>query len=268
MSNSGNDPHELLDAIQANRPVETPEEAAQQRNLLQRLLATLDPSGPFDEAILEALNELLDADSPGQNDGDLGETDLEGLFRRFIRGQIDTTSLPIGQVGEAAESISANRTGRGFFSTWAGDFAVTVQAAENITEGDPIVIAGQGNRVVADAGADPLTGVAYPARWDLIESDDVDIEAGEVDTILDLEVDRSRAWVETGTVSAQYSEYQYIIDGQPLLDEPITRPLGLFNDRYRFHKPILVRNTLEIRVGRGSGAPGPETYYSNIVFSR
>jgi len=97
------------------------------------------------------------------------------------------------------------------------------------------------------------------------DSGKVEVEPGEEKVILETETPSQVGLREIGTNDVTYTMYQYEIDGEDMLTNPILKPLGLYNDRYEFPEPVRVKSKLKVKVMREEDASAPEEYFSNAV---
>jgi len=111
-------------------------------------------------------------------------------------------------------------------------------------------------------------GVApiQPDNWVEVSTEqDVTINPGETKTVLEV---RDSGWLwEVGVNDETYSTYMLVVDGTEI-EEPQPQPWGLYNDPYRFPKPIEFGSSVEIRVERHSDAPGPAVYYAKVRYEK
>lgn len=94
---------------------------------------------------------------------------------------------------------------------------------------------------------------------------DVTIQPGETETVLEAQVNGGAALHSIGTNDETYSLYQYKIDGEAILNEPLPKPLGLYNSMFKFPIPLEVENKVEVEITRTEDSPSPSSYYSNMV---
>jgi len=117
--------------------------------------------------------------------------------------------------------------------------------------------------IIADSmGAAPM----QPDDWvEVTTEEDVVINPGEEKTVLEV---RDSGWLwEVGVNDETYSTYKLFVDGS-LIEKPQPQPWGLYNDPYRFPKPIEFGSSIEIRVERHSDAPSPAAYYAKVRYEK
>jgi hypothetical protein len=93
----------------------------------------------------------------------------------------------------------------------------------------------------------------------------VTISPGETKEVLTASFNNEVGLYEVGTNDETYSEYQYYIDGEALLESRIPKPLGLYDTRFEFPRPLRVTSSFTVEVRRSSAAPGSADYFSNAV---
>lgn len=184
MSHRPRDPNVILRELRQRQPPRTPEEVRDQWNLIEQLIASITPDDEIQFAILETLQQIVDqAQAGGGVSGD-GLQEVIALLRQQVRGQIDTTALPIGQTGQILEDVQAGNQGTALFETWAGDVLAAVQANEDVTDGDRVVVVQDGNVVdPAESVEKVLTGGGerdFSLDRDL---DAVDISNSQTETV-------------------------------------------------------------------------------------
>jgi hypothetical protein len=239
----------------------TIEDVEQEISLVESLMEGLSSDDEFLQAILHnsrmmgmVLGQMVEGSDPN-----LG---------------FDRMDMPDGYVGIAIEDITSGSTGGSIFSANGSNIFTTITAGEKINEGDVVVISGGDNKAtrlteVDDSylsiGKIEYSGVEA-AGWELDETpSDVTVSPGESATVLEVQASRQKFWWETGTNDETYTTYQYVVDGEKMLDDPISQPLGLYNDMFRFSAPITFRDSLEIKVNRGESAPGDKDYFSKVI---
>lgn len=272
------DDHRLiLREIQQSQP-QTVDEVYDQLNLIQRLAAVLDADSEFNAAILEAINSLAEAmegmDSGGGGGGGINRV-IE-LLEAQVQGRVQTTNLPVGISGRAAEEIPNEGSGIAVFQISGSNYTVEVTANEDIGKRDPVVVTGEGNEVslitdVGDVLGDELIGAAEDFNYTETQTEEtpdgnVEIEPGETRTVVEGEILDSGFWLLVGTNDETYSRYRYFVGGQPVFEQALKQPLGLYNDPFRFPKALSVDGNIEVRVTRDESAPGPQEYFSKIAY--
>lgn len=98
--------------------------------------------------------------------------------------------------------------------------------------------------------------------------EDVTIEPGDTETVLSVSVNGGGSLQSIGTNDETFSLYQYNVDGESILPEPLPKPLGLYNSMFEFPVPLSVGERLEVEVTRQEDAPAPQSYYSNAVIMK
>jgi hypothetical protein len=242
----------------------TIEDVEQEISLVESLMEGLSSDDEFLQAILHnsrmmgmVLGQMVEGSDPN-----LG---------------FDRMDMPDGYVGIAIEDITSGSTGGSIFSANGSNIFTTITAGEKINEGDVVVVTGDSNKAtrlteVDDSylsiGKIEYSGVGS-AGFDVIESEsDVTIQPGETKTVLSADFNSQTFWWETGTNDETYSTYEYLVDGDNLLDQSNSQPLGLYNDMYRFPAPITIGGNVEIKVTRDGSAGGPQDYYSKITVTQ
>jgi len=117
------------------------------------------------------------------------------------------------------------------------------------------------------------TALSNAGAFDFLDTDfqfsgqggNVTIAPGETKEVLSGSFNGDVGLYEVGTNDETYSRYQYYIDGETLLEAPIPKPLGLYNSRFEFPKPLKVTSSFKVEVTRDSAAPGSADYFSNAV---
>lgn len=181
-------------------------------------------------------------------------------------------NMPVGAVGIAAESISENDTGVASFQLRGSVVAARVRAEQDTDSGAPVRVIAPGN-IVEPQGAVARSllgfdGSLNAGAFEVTETDrnnPVEIEPGEEKEVLSLGL-RGGDILKIGTVSRTYSLYNYEIDGEEVLEEPLSQPLGVFNDPFRFPQPLSIDRSFKVKIKRTSDASGAETYFSKAVY--
>lgn len=146
------DPRRLLQRAKSSGDV------WQQLNLIERALAAIDPTTEYQAAVLDALNETLDAlkQTGGSGAGagagagggvgaDQRLTQVVNLLEQLVMGRVDTTDLPLGNEGEARVTIASGDEGLASMEFAGGRYAALVKAKEDIDKFDDIRIVEEGN---------------------------------------------------------------------------------------------------------------------------
>lgn len=242
----------------------TPKEVRRELNILENIESIIDSDDEFLQAILH--NQKI-----------TGMLVLQMMERGGPDGGISRTNIPNGHVGISIDDISTGSTGGAIFSANGSNIYANISAKEDINREDVVVVTGEGNKVTRlteidgsylSIGKIDFSGIES-GGFDVHQTENnVTIGPGESKVVLDVAFNSQTFWWETGTNDETFSTYEYIVDGDNLMDNPNTQPLGLYNDMYRFPTPIVVSDSLQIKVNRNSSAGGNEDYYSKITITR
>lgn len=256
------------------RQPQTPEEVAEQLNLIERLVGALDPRDDYDRAILEAINALREAVDP---DAGVSPDDGTSTGGGGVSAGVDTSSLAIGLTGLAAEPVESGAKGLGVFQIDGSDYTVEFEAKQRVAKRDAITIVGAGNVVeplqqVGDVLGDPLVSTAGDFEVKATSggagtNGAIIVEPGETRTIVSAEADGG-FWYFVGTSDQPDSTYRYVVDGEPIFEDSQQSPLGLFNDPFRFPKPLAFEESIEIEVSLDAAAGGNTEYVSKIGYQQ
>lgn len=263
----------------------TPSDVQQELNFIEDLRRRVSGQDEYLEAILtnQRLNAL-------QLMGNVQNTEGRGLPPSAIELEEDGSpagydvqyapvpedrltnlgTLPVDAVGVANRIIYEGDVGPATFQLQGTVLSTNVRVEEDIASGDPIVVEAPGNicEPINDVSLSflGLDGAIGVDTYNRAESEtDVTIQPDETKTVLEVNP-RSASWVSVGTNDETHTEYQYFVDGDPLLPEPVKEPLGLYNDPFRFPSPLSVSRSFEVRVTRLQSAPGPADYFSKADY--
>lgn len=230
-------------------------------NTLEKLTSYFESEDDYQAAMLqnqEILIKLLQGSGPGVYDSPLGGLDLD--------------DLPEGIAGEAISSADSGERVRAVFSVRGTRFVSKVSVDEEVQVGDVLYITGKGNEAILATNAEVTTlfggslGFSSGAFERTETGENVTIEAGEYKDVLQVDVDDT-AWLwEVGTNDETYTEYQYLKDGEEILEDRLKEPLGLYNDPFRFPVPRKFTDTFIVRVYRQNDAPGSAEYFSKATY--
>lgn len=217
-------------------------------------------------------DEYLDALLEGQKLQLMQMAQTQDLIENFS-GFGDNSNIPVGRVGRMLEDVTLGQTGDAVFSFGGSPRRVTVRADETLGELDTVQVIDDDNLVEKAkiesllAGAQGGSLGAMSARAFGIEEseENVTVQPGTTETVLQVN-SRESKWVSVGTNDETYTEYQYYVDGEEIVDEPLSHPLGLFNDPYRFPQPLTFRSRFRVDVSRSSEASSPADYFSKATY--
>lgn len=235
----------------------TDEEVKEHLNFIEELMSHASANDEYLAAILNNQRLMVQALS--------GETTP-------VNGE--SSGIPSGTAGLATEGISQGDVGEILFKVDGRTVLSDFRAGTEINPDEVVRVAETDGEVYPASDVPPskldfgeISFSSSKATKFVFEEtdDDVTINPGETKTVVSVQVNEPVGWYETGTNDTTFSEYQYVVDGEDMLQEPLKKPLGLYNDMYRFPEPILVSNSLEIRVTRQSDASGPHDYFSNVT---
>ena len=185
-----------------------------------------------------------------------------------------SVGIPSGTAGLAVDSIAEGETGTVLFKVDGRTVLSDFRAGSEINPDEVVRVSDTDDKVYPLGNVDPSkldfgrisTSNAAPSKYIYGDTDDnVQVLPGEEEQILEVEVGEPVGWFQTGTNDETYSLYKYKVDGELLLDEPLKKPLGLYNNMYEFPRPLKVTDKLEVSVKRTTDAPGPAEYFSNSV---
>lgn len=179
-------------------------------------------------------------------------------------------TVPMDAVGITNRRIYEQDRGPATFQVDGTVFAATVEADEDLEPGRIVRVIGEGNLVKQERNVAPsllgLAGSVGAGSYERTETDtDVSIQPDETKTVLRVGI-QSADWVSVGTNDRTHSLYQYYIDDDALLDNPLKEPLGLYNDPYQFPAPLSGDREFRVEVTRQSSASGSADYFSKITY--
>lgn len=186
---------------------------------------------------------------------------------------IEVSDLPANVAGIALENIANNDTGICLFDVRGYKVILTAKADGEINREEVVRVAKSGNRVQPESDVDAdllsfgdVSGGGLSFERTQTPEENVTIGPGEEEVVLEITTGRDARLAEVGTSDLTFSKYQYKRDGEDLLNEPLTEPLGLYNDPYRFQRLLPFENKFEVVVKRDDDAPGPEDYFSKATY--
>jgi hypothetical protein len=246
----------------------TPQEVRQELNILEQIESIIDSEDEFLQAILH--NQKIT--------GMLVLQMMEGGGADGSRPTgIDFDNLPPGFIGLSMSDLNTGERGKAVFSVEGSNIYTDIEAAQDISQEDVVNVIDDGNQVVRltevneghlTFGKISFSGVSSKGYQMSETENNVTISPGETKTVLTVNVNNPSFWWETGTKDQTYSLYQYEVDGENMLDVPMSQPLGLYNDTYRFPRPIIFDSQIKIKIFRDPAAPGDEDYFSRTTTTR
>lgn len=234
-----------------------PEDVKEHLNFIEELIAGASSSDEYLEAIVRN-QQLMIALMEGGG-GSVPE--------------IGSVGVPEDTAGIAIQSASKGDLAEFLYKNNGRTIVSKLESSSDIQGGEVVT-------VNSDGDLEPSSGVSQgdldfgnistsaKGPGDLVYGDtqnDVSIDPGDSETVLEVNLNDGGAWYSAGTNDETYSLYQYHVDGEPLLEDPIPKPLGLYNNMFEFPEPIEVQNSVSVEVTRQSDAPGSAKYFSNIV---
>jgi hypothetical protein len=234
------------------------EDVQRQLNVLERLSQHVSSDDDLLIALLENQNLML------QN--------MTSMMGGSFQGP---NSLSANQAGLALKDIDKGDTGRILFEERGTKMVVRAEAGNNIEREEVVYVSDTEGPVVLpanDVSEGQLFGIGPGGarkanQFSIDESDEpVTLQPDEKATVFEKDVSSVSLWWETGTTSDPDSTYQYIVDGEELFDEPLTSPIGLINDRFRFPQPIQFSDELKVVVKREAGAGSSQSYNSRVTY--
>lgn len=181
-------------------------------------------------------------------------------------------NLPLASVGITNTRIYENDTGYSTFQLGGTVFSEKVRATEDIPAGTPIRVVAPGNIVEEQSNVATsfigLSGRLSPEAFQVDETDqNVTVQPGEREVILNVPLPDDSAWYATGTNDETFAEYYYLVDGEEMFDEPLKSPYGLYNDPEPFPTPIRADQSISVEVALDSAASSSKEFYSKFLFS-
>lgn len=251
-----------------------PQEVRDELNIIEELQLGLSSDDEYLEAILEnqklvgmMMLQMMEDRKDSSNGNNEEDKDLTRSINR--------TNLPEGYAGIVTDDVKVGESGEALFSVLGSTILCPIYPRSEVDSGEVVVVNNPNNQVrtVSDIERTDIVNVSdslvQSGDFDVSETEDpVTIEAGEEKTILSFSASSLINWWEVGATDNQYSNYQYYVDGEPLFSDWMDQPLGLYNDLYKFPKPVRAQSTIEITVRRGSVAPGPEEYVGKIITTK
>lgn len=203
----------------------------------------------------------------------------QALMTRALQGAETPTTgnsnnVPPGTAGLALEGSSEGDSLNTLFKIDGRTVVSDLIAAREINEEEVVKVGSSGDKVF------PLTNVSQSqldfgkvglssensTKFIFKETqNNVSIPPGQKKVVLDIDVSSTVGLFEIGTNDETHSLYTYVVDGENLIDKPIKKPLGLYNDRYDFPQPVKVESNLKVVVERQNSANSPADYFSNAV---
>lgn len=263
----------------------TPSDVSDELNYIEWLRQQISGTDEYMEAMLQnqrllGMAMLSQMQSQSGRSQPVGSIDLDsngspagyGTNKRPVPEEelINESMVPLDAVGIANRTIYENDIGPATFQVNGTIFATTVRVADDIASGDPLRVIAPGNivRPVQDVALS-LLGLPGSIGVDSFQVEEtetnVEIAPGETAYVIRPSL-QSGSWVSTGTNDETHTLYQYTIDGEPLLDDPLKEPLGLYNDPYSFPNPLSVDRQFGVRVTRQESASGSAEYFSKVVY--
>jgi len=216
----------------------------------------------------EYLEALIRLQMAQVNATELGTS--KGVF-----GGIDTEDLPEGFAGVALEDIPSGKRGSALFDISGSRLVTEVRAITSDISQDQVVrIIQDGNGATGTSELnkdDILAGIGSsgtaPADFEVWETQEAkSADAGEVVKTVDIDLDGPAIFYEVGNSDIQNSEYEYLVDGEPIFNERLFAPLGLYNDMYRFPEPLFATQSFVVKIHRQDSASGPEDFIGKTSY--
>lgn len=233
------------------------EEVTEDRNIIEKIIGSATSSDDYLQAILKVQNAQLKI--------------LREEFKDSVRS---VNGIPHDSAGIAASTAAPNNKTPVVFSIDGRDKVKDMEAVNRVVRGQVVMVDYfQGGVVPVDTIDSSYLGIGafelnqrQPSGYKYYQSEqDYDVGPGETQTILSADVEEPQAISKVGTSSKDYTEYQYIIDGESFTGQTLSSPLGLFNNMFEFSYPLIFGNSFEVKVYRLENAPGFASYYSNAV---
>jgi len=228
-------------------------------NLLEQAIAYASSQDEYMEAMLR--NQKLLAQVIAQ-DSDT------------IAGDITVRTLPANTAGIALERIPSDNKGLILFDVKGYKSVLRARADGNIQSNEVVTVTGEMDKVEPQSRVDPTkmsfgsTGASSGSYQRVETQEDVTINPGGEETVLEIDDDTGGGIVEVGTNDQTYSRYDYLVNGESILESPIKEPLGLYNSPYRFPEPIQFDESFEVVVRRDEDAGGSKDYFSKVTYYR
>ena len=234
-----------------------PEEVREHLNFIERLVSGADSSDEYMEAIIRNQAVMISL-----MEGGGASVPVVGEF-----------GVPPNTAGIAITGASEGDYAEFLYKTDGRTVVEGFQTYSDITSGEVAIVnddgllepksdVDQGDLDFGNVAASTTNAGAF-SYYDT--EDNVTVAPGEKKVILEANVSGGGALFSIGTKDDTYTLYQYYIDGEKLLDEPMKKPLGLYNDMFQFPKPIKVNQKIEVEIQRQEDAGAASEYFSNVV---
>jgi len=238
-----------------------------------------DPTGPQD--VREHLNIIERLVSGASSSDEYFEAIIrnQAMMIQLMEGggasvpEIGSFGVPENTAGIAIQGASENDLAEFLYKTDGRTVVDNFEAASDIDDGE-VATVNSGGRLEPTVGVSQgdldfgniATSTSNAGSFIYGDTDsNVRVLPGDTETVLELNLNNGGAWYSSGTNDETYSLYQYYVDGEALLQDPIPKPLGLYNNMFEFPEPLQVNSSIEVEVTRQGGAPGSEEYFSNVV---
>jgi len=237
----------------------TQEDVEEEISLLERALAQLSDDDEWLSALLRNQKVMTEAVA-GSNALGIGGFEPESLPR-------NTAGISIGRIEDGDMGLA-------LFEVNGNKAVMKVRASGDIASNEVITITGEDDRVEPKGGVDPSklafgsTGVASGSFTRQETDENVEIEPGDKETVLEITDSNGGGIREVGTNDETYSLYDYVIDGESILEKPLKEPLGVYNNTYLFPEPVQFNGTFEVVVKRTEDASASAEYYSKATYYR
>lgn len=234
------------------------EQVRESLNFIERALAGISSDDEYLAAMLHNQKILTQA--------------LMGETTPAMGGQ--SSGVPPGTAGISLENIAEDDVGDILFKVDGRTVISNFRAAAEVQNEEVVRVGEEGDEVYPISGVGPgkldfgaVASVSVkPTRFVYGDTEEnVTIQPGGSKAVLDIDVAGPIGLQSIGTNDETYSLYNYEVDGETMLDSPIKKPLGLYNDMFEFPQPIRVDADLRVLVKRQDDAPGPAEYFSNAV---
>lgn len=238
-----------------------------------------NPTGP--DEVKEHLNfieKLVD-----------GADSSDEYFEAMIRNQAVMISLLEGGGSNVPEvgsfGVPADTAGIAIQGASEGDYAEFLYKADGRTvigdfEVESDINSGEVAKVTEDGSLQPKTNVDQgdldfgniatqstgPNGFTYIDTEqNVEVAPGTTEVVIEESFSENVSLSMVGTNDETHTVYEYFVDDEPLISDPIPKPLGLYNNMFEFPVPIQVNNSFRVEVTRQNSAPGIAEYFSNAV---
>lgn len=233
------------------------EEVTEDRNIIERIIGSATSSDDYLQALLKVQNAQLKI--------------LREEYKDSVRS---VNGIPHDSAGIAASTSPPNNKTPVVFSIDGRDKVQSMEAVNRVVRGQVVMVDYyQGGVVPVDTIDSSYLGIGAfelnqrgPSGYQYYQSEeDFSVGPGETKTILSADVDEPQAITKVGSSSKDYTEYEYLVDGESFTEQTLSSPLGLYNNMFEFSYPLIFGNTFEVKVYRLPSAPGFASYYSNAV---